>query len=484
MNHLTDEQRSAMADGALEGSARAAAERHLETCADCRAALAGLVAQDQMLASMLEHDPGEAYFESFAGRVGGRIRAAGLAGAQAREPERRSLADWFRSPRKLALVGAVATVVAGAGIVMLSTRELRVPALREQEIESRVAQEALPVPPPPGMRPEGQTMIPPVTRSASPVAAEPAAPLPAAGLAKGTARPQADSRAKTDIASREPAAASAREQRVPSNRAYEVRRNEVGEDVPVGQSRGFVTGPRQTAPASRSAVPGEPVYVQKPRYAVPLTSEKRADALQVGVRPLPADAGASVSSADTGGDGLFDSDSDSDGLVDGLETSKAALDKDSKSVAAPIAEQAVTARKELAVPGRALGLADRAGRADRGPALQVRGTPEAFDGLPAQSRILAKNAQRLTALAEELGVAPAWDSAATAWERVIEGVQGGPLESETRFQFARARFRAWQRVASGKRSMQAGLALRAFLEHAPQGAERDSAQAWLARLKK
>ena len=116
--------------------------------------------------------------------------------------------------------------------------------------------------------------------------------------------------------------------------------------------------------------------------------------------------------------------------------------------------------------------------------LQVRGTPEAFDGLPAQSRALAKNAQRLTTIAETIGVAPAWDSAGAAWERVIEGVQGGPLESETRFQFARARFMAWQRAASEKSGAQAGQALRAFLAHAPQGAERDSAQAWLARLEK
>ena len=43
---------------------------------------------------------------------------------------------------------------------------------------------------------------------------------------------------------------------------------------------------------------------------------------------------------------------------------------------------------------------------------------------------------------------------------------------------------AWQRSASEKRGAQAGPALRAFLAHAPQGAARDSAQAWLERLKK
>jgi hypothetical protein len=472
MSHLTEERLSALVDGALEAGARAAAERHLEACAECRAALAGLVAQDRALASTLEHDPGEAYFESFAGRVGGRIRAAGLAGAQAREPEGRSLADWFRAPRKLALLGAIATVVAGAGIVMLSTREMRVPALREQEIESRVAQEAPPAPAPPGVAHASRTATPPGTLGAPPPVAGPVSPLPAAGSVKGSARPRDDSRAKSALVSREPTALSAREDGVPSNRAFEVRRNAAGDEVPVRPPQAFVYRPRQTAPAPRPAVPGEPVHVQKPQYAEPLEAEKRADALRGGARPLPADARAPASSADQ----------DAPAAV-----SKAAPEEESKSLETSIAEQAVTARKELAASGRVLGLTDRGGLADRtglGPVLQVRGTPEAFEGLPARPRALAKTAQRLTTIAESIRLAPAWDSAAAAWEPVIDGVQGGPLESETRFQFARARFMAWQRAPSEKRGAQAGPALRAFLAHAPQGAERDSAQAWLERLKK
>ena len=80
-------------------------------------------------------------------------------------------------------------------------------------------------------------------------------------------------------------------------------------------------------------------------------------------------------------------------------------------------------------------------------------------------------------------MAPAWDSAAAGWERVIEGVQGGPLESETRFQLARARFMAWQRMADAKRRGRAMQALDAFLANAPRDARRDTAQAWLQELK-
>jgi hypothetical protein len=269
-------------------------------------------------------------------------------------------------------------------------------------------------------------------------------------------------RAKSVVSS-DKSAAPARDQRAPTNRAYEVRRNEAGEDVPVRRPGEFVYRPFRTPSAPRPATPGEPVYAQKPQYAAPLGSEQRAGAMRGGAQPAPADAGASVSSAEPTAPAV---------------TVKAALEEESKPVAAPSVEGTVTARKEMAAPERALGLADR------GPRLQVRGTPEAFDGLPARPRTLAKNAQRLTTLAEATGLAPAWDSAAAAWERAIEGVQGGPLESETRFQVARARFMAWQRSANGNRAARATQALDAFLEHAPRGVEQDSARAWQARLKK
>lgn len=475
MSHLTDEQRSALMDGALEGGERAVAERHLETCAECRAALAGLVALDQALASTLGHDPGDAYFESFAGRVGGRLRAASLAGAQAREPGSRSLADWFRSPRKLALVGAVATVVAGAGIVMLSTREMSVPALREREIESRAAQEAPPAPMPPGIQPRSQSVargaLPPAAESqAPPLAARSVTPPPpsAMDLEDGAAGPRDDSRAKASFGSGTELPTHGRGRHAPTNRAHEVRRNEAGEDVPVGRTEGFAAGAPPLAPMSPPAAPGEPIYVRKQRYAEPLVAGKQADALQVGARPLPAAAEASTSPADQ------------DVPVAAV---KAAREEESKPVADPGAAPAVASRKKGMALGLTSGLMGEGGRAGRGSMLQVRGTPEAFDGLPVRLRALAKNAQGLTTAAETTGLAPAWDSAAAAWESVIESVQGGPLESEARFQAARARFMAWQRTASGKRSTSAGLALGAFLEHAPQGAGRDSAQAWLARLK-
>jgi hypothetical protein len=437
MSHLTEEQLSALADGALEGRAREAAERHLETCLECREALAGLVSQDRALSSALDHDPGEAYFESFAARVGGRIRAAGLEGAQAREPEGRSLADWFRSPRKLTLVAAVATVVAGAGLVMLASREVRVPALREKEIESRAAQE---VPPGPVSRlPGGQ-----------PLANAPAAPPVPQTVRREVARAGREAASPPQAAPTGEKSAVTNE-RAPMARAQQVRRNEVGEDVPVTRADGSVYQPSRDA--RPPAAPGEVARVHKPQYVEPLGSAGRADALRGGARPAPTEAGALVSGAD-----------------------RVALEADAKAVPAPAAGQAVTTQSEQVAPSP-LGLTDR------GQALRSQGVRDPFDELRNNPRVFAKNAQRLTALAQTMDVAPAWDSAAAEWEQVIVGVLGGPLESETRFQVARARFMAWRRSATERRATRAADALGAFLAQAPKGARRDTVQGWLGQLK-
>ena len=71
MKHLSPEVLGALLDRALDDPRRRDAERHLESCAECRAKRAALAAQDELTARSLEHDPGEAYFDNFAARVSG-----------------------------------------------------------------------------------------------------------------------------------------------------------------------------------------------------------------------------------------------------------------------------------------------------------------------------------------------------------------------------------------------------------------------------
>jgi len=117
MTHLTDRELSARLDDALTPRERERVDTHLSSCAACRDALAALASQDRELAAQRAHDPGEAYFESFAARVENRLRASGLAGAQAR-PDRGGAWGWLHSPRALAHVGVAAALVVGAGVVL------------------------------------------------------------------------------------------------------------------------------------------------------------------------------------------------------------------------------------------------------------------------------------------------------------------------------------------------------------------------------
>jgi hypothetical protein len=136
MKHLTDEQLSARLDQQPAGRSKEI-ERHLNDCAQCRNALAALTAQDRFLGAALTHDPGDEYFTTFAARVEDRLRAESLRGAQARlGHDQAPWLRWFQAPRRIAWIGAVATVVAGAAIVIVTSRDERVTTISALEVRS------------------------------------------------------------------------------------------------------------------------------------------------------------------------------------------------------------------------------------------------------------------------------------------------------------------------------------------------------------
>ena len=73
MSHLSPEQLSGYIDGALTDADREAVESHFATCNECLRELAAMAQVNKQLQSVLKHDPGEAYFDSFADRVRERI---------------------------------------------------------------------------------------------------------------------------------------------------------------------------------------------------------------------------------------------------------------------------------------------------------------------------------------------------------------------------------------------------------------------------
>jgi len=245
MTHLTDDQLSALLDDALPAPGRAACESHLAACAACRARLAEASAADASLRGALEHDPGEAYFESFADRVAARI-AATPAGTARREPGGRPpFWRWLLSPSGLALVGSSAALVAVAGIAWVQ--------FHDRDDAGRALQEAVrEAPPTAGTAPtESPGSAVPDGRGA-PLAAD-----DAAGTAPGTA----------------PLAAG-------EARARRVERLASGEEVPV-------TDRARTANEAAEPSGGSPLAQAKRRALAPATGAQAPVGAASGLAAAP-----------------------------------------------------------------------------------------------------------------------------------------------------------------------------------------------------
>jgi carboxypeptidase family protein/putative zinc finger protein len=332
VKHLSTEQLSAHLDHALTGRAAEEAERHLVGCAACREALASLAAQDASLRPALTHDPGEAYFESFPARVEARLRASGLAGAQTRgtgfDPGR-----FLASPRALAWAGAVAVVVVGAGLALMTGREVRPPDLRDRDLSERGQQVA-----PGGANAIGEkdqsAQAPPAAalEKASPASRADVAgrePGGAAQMKEGTratreelAAPVADERAvraQKDRSAKAKGAATANRFAAPPavsrqapgvanpSHAVEVQRNAAGEDAPVRTEAGAAPLSDATAPSAEQAgqvrkkSAAEPLKAGAARFLIggPAKTESTAGASSFAIPSPASSAGAKQLDATT-----------------------------------------------------------------------------------------------------------------------------------------------------------------------------------------
>ena len=258
MNHLTDEQLSALLDDALKAGERAACDAHLAGCDACRARLAEASALDTSLGRALTHDPGESYFADFAERVAKRIAAQPSLLAAAPEAKRqldaapeapkapksastapRSLWAWFTSPRGLALAGSTAALLVTAGIAWMRFHN-------EQDV-TRALHEAAPNAS--GSRASKQS-------AESDELAPSLAPPPAAS----TPAPPGGTRARSDAAPRDLA------------RMQEVRTLPNGEQVPVARTNeqgGAPAGQEASGNALAAPATGSTIAQMKRRSVAP-----------------------------------------------------------------------------------------------------------------------------------------------------------------------------------------------------------------------
>jgi carboxypeptidase family protein len=108
---------------------------------------------------------------------------------------------------------------------------------------------------------------------------------------------------------------------------------------------------------------------------------------------------------------------------------------------------------------------------------------EVMTSFPDTIQSAAGRAVRATLEAERTKSAQRYDAAALEWERLRDRTTDTSLQMEARFRAAESRYRAWQLTPTPKRVADANEALTSYLVRAPLGARRDTASAWLGRVK-
>jgi hypothetical protein len=115
-------------------------------------------------------------------------------------------------------------------------------------------------------------------------------------------------------------------------------------------------------------------------------------------------------------------------------------------------------------------------------ASETVGGKDPFSGLPPNSLAHVRAAQRSKAAADATPSAARYEAAAGEWERTIPLLRGLGLQSLGRLELASSRFRAWENAPTEGRAAAAAVAIRTYLALAPQGAPREIARSWLARV--
>jgi negative regulator of sigma E activity len=543
VTHVTHEQLSALLDAALPGSERVSVEAHLASCDTCRADYEAMRAGDALFAETLANDPGDAYFESFAARVGERIaaeappEAAPLADTLPPARGRRvtapwyDIGSWFQNPGRLAWAGGVAAVVVTAGVVLMIARESGVPELRDAALLDRGKQRA------PRSAPEAGLM------GANPNA--PAEESPAAGIDATSLR---DDRAQAKekgaaekLADRDAIEENSAESRLAAPaRVREMKQVPGGEDVAVGRSDvpGFARTPAAAPPPAPA---GEPVRVTRQRRAEPLRSNEADPQKTSKDEAAPEPEGAregqktdEVSSAKRAVSSLGSAaprGGASGDLTNRLQLEKSAgvcgtvVDARGRPVARAqvvLGDRGVTATSgddgrfcfdvaagDYDLTVLAVGFTPLRQRVALGNASPARLIVQTVDVLPApvaqapgaalqfreeivpsskapampdSVRPMWREAERLEAAAAGTPTAPRFAAAGAAWGDVVARLAAGPADLDAREHRADMLYRAWEIDPTGARATAAVSALRAFIERAPAGASRDRARQRLARL--
>jgi hypothetical protein len=547
MTHLTHDQLSAFLDGELTGTQADDANTHLATCDACSAQLAELAGQGGDIQGVLTHDPGEAYFATFADRVSEKIAAAAaparVAAASPAAPKRSWWQNLF-SPRGMMLAGAA------AAFVIVAALAVQLQSHGPQEMAAKSA-------------PQSSMLASPRNEAAAPEAgATPAPAAPAESPAKDAspmeAKQKADvpPRASLDrVAKKEAEATNAPRAQAQPGRAQEMRTLDNGEQVPV--SRGPAAAQRAEANRLQDANGGA--------FRKPAATPLGAQATQgfAAAPPAQAPAQAPVPAPVTVGRVLAEKSiapankQRDDKAADGLSLNTLALRAGGAQPAREedgVAQQAPPMALRLcgrvadpqgrAVPGAVVTLSESGvstksdadgsfcvdspslsgtvlvfavgyepyrytirgsasaqalsatltpisalGDVASGHAMRLKtapapGTSDPFAGASLAARTAVAGAQKAETAAAQAHSAGAWSLAAAQWTQAATLLTGAGAH-EARFRAAAARMQVLPLAPDAMEPLAAArAALQSFLATAPKGAQRDQATRWLARIQR
>lgn len=533
MKHLDPRTLNGVHDGELRGEALWRAQQHLEACADCRDALAALSSQDQSLRAVLTHDPGEEVFTEMSDKVAQRIEYAAKsqrpanAGEVVRAP---FTLPWWQRPGVVVFAGAVTAVIAGAGVVLIASRNAEMPgAERENEMARRISQTA---PVASSVRSTARSTAPvpgivSLSSLADSMARAPALPPPPAAEPADERREVAASRLQkvetsaggVERGERGAGPAFARAP-IPGptearNRSRDLKRAAQG---PLAEEKSANRPEEALAKPSSGAADqaGAPATAQREMAARELDASSRAEGAMRrdaashrvcgvvrdgGGRPL---AGVSVSASDVARSATSDatgrfclelpsgahtlqlmavgfrsarlivSDATGSELV---ATLNAVPVLQGGGMTAARANAHALEKQGIAPPSAALGAAPSpAGAMTLGT---LASDDAALRALPDSLRDAVAAAARLQTGAGALGRAGGFDAAAASWERILPHMPPGRSEIEARARLAECRFRAWEMGHDAKRAERAEDALTAYIVRAPAGEKRNLAARWI-----
>jgi hypothetical protein len=510
--HLTDEQLGATRDGALSGAAAVAADRHLAECAECRERLHELATLDAALSDALDHDPGEEYFASFADRIASRIAAETPLHTPA-PAKRRGLAAWWASPQRLAWAGGALALVAVSALVVTLAQQHG-----PQELASQVAPQHVMAAPPAGA---GNDEAAPRTLGVHPLdaGAPPAssAPAPAEARKQLAERAPATLSGAADRRATAPTVAKAREEAAAPQHVLEVRTRPDGEQEVVTPPRAFAPPPPSLQLPNGMRKPGAtPLVGETARRSLGdagATRDQAVDALRKAAgalraaAPLPVAAPTPVPVADAAPSNMVSVQSeggmsesvasvavcgavrDAGGrpaaraLVSIAETGGTATAGADGSFCIDVPEAGATLavlavgyhpyRMHVSASSAAAKLAVVLSPVD----VLGSGTALSRRDAGARASVARQSAVAASAAALAGSDAGAWITAAHRWETVA-AIEPSAPGGDAAFHVAEARVNAWLIGRTEPQKLEARKATKAYLDHAADGAARETALGW------